>query len=319
MSMPLLLAALLGGLTLLAVGGDILVRGASGLALKAGVAPLVVGLVVVGLGTSMPELVTSVEAVMSGAPGIAWGNIAGSNLANTFLILGAVVVIAPIVPHGSARLRDPLVALALSLLVFTIGWFAIGSVLIGAAMVALLLAYIAFAYLSEKGHEKDEEWHLDDPEIGTEPSGWGKPIAILIGGLIMLVIGGRLLVSGAIDLARLAGMSETLIGVSVVAIGTSLPELAASVAAALKKHGGIALGNVIGSNIYNLLAIGGATMILAPQAPPAELNMPEWPLVVASAVLLAAACAFLPRLGRILGVILLAAYTAYIGYLITLI
>ena len=149
MDMPLLIAALLGGLTLLAVGGDVLVRGASGLALKAGVTPLVVGLVVVGLGTSMPELVTSVEAVMAGSPGIAWGNIAGSNLANTFLILGAVIVIAPIVPHGSARLRDPLVALALSALVFAVSWFAIGSVMVGAAMVALLLAYIAFAYFSE--------------------------------------------------------------------------------------------------------------------------------------------------------------------------
>ncbi len=319
MDMPLLIAALLGGLTLLAVGGDVLVRGASGLALKAGVTPLVVGLVVVGLGTSMPELVTSVEAVMSGAPGIAWGNIAGSNLANTFLILGAVIVIAPIVPHGSARLRDPLVALALSVLVFAISWFAIGSVLVGVAMVALLLAYIAFAYFSEKGHEKDTEWHLDDPELEAPPPDWLRPIAFLVVGLIMLVIGGRLLVSGAIDLARLAGMSETLIGVSVVAIGTSLPELAASVAAALKKQGGIALGNVIGSNIYNLLAIGGATMILAPIAPPAELNMPEWPLVVGSAVILAVACAFLAKLGRALGIALLAAYTAYIGYLITLI
>ena len=135
----------------------------------------------------------------------------------------------------------------------------------------------------------------------------------------MLVVGGRLLVSGAIDLARIAGMSETLIGVSVVAIGTSLPELAASVAAALKKQGGIALGNVIGSNIYNLLAIGGATMILAPVAPPAELNIPEWLLVVVSAALLAIACAFLAKLGRALGIALLAAYAAYIGYLITLI
>ena len=319
MTTPLLIAALIGGLAFLAIGGDVLVRGASGLALKAGVSPMVVGLVIVGLGTSMPELVTSVEAVTSGAPGIAWGNIAGSNLANTLPILGAVVVIAPIVPHGSARVRDPVVALVLSIAVLAIGWFGIGSLLVGLAMVGVLLAYIAFAYISEKQHVRDTEWHLDDPELPPEPGDWLKPIVFLLVGLVMLVTGGRLLVSGAIDLARLAGMSETLIGVSVVAIGTSLPELAASMIAALKRHGGIALGNVIGSNIYNLLAIGGATMILAPQAPPAELNMPEWPLVVASAVVLALGCAFLPRLGRTIGVALLAAYTAYIGYLITLI
>ena len=291
----------IAGLIGLAVGGEFLVKGSVGIAQKLGVSNLVTGLVIVGFATSMPEMVASVQAVLSGSAELAWGNIAGSNIANSMLILGATALIAPIVLKGTGR-RDAVVALAVSGLVLAIGFTQFASLWIGIALLVLLTIYIIWRYRHPR---------MDDEEDESEPPSWGRAIVFFAIGLALLVGGGKLLVDGAIDLARLVGISETVIGLTIVAIGTSLPELAASVAAALRGKPGLALGNVVGSNIYNLLLIGGVTMILAPVAPPASLNDLEWPLVVGSALMILLLFWFASRISRWMGALLLAVYIAF--------
>jgi cation:H+ antiporter len=289
------------GLVGLAIGGEFLVKGSVGIAQKLGVSNLVTGLVIVGFATSMPEMVASVQAVMLGSPEIAWGNIAGSNIANAMLILGVTALIAPIVLTGTGR-RDAVVALVVSAVVLAIGVAQFASAWLGAALLALLVTYIIWRYRHPRTDDED-----DDESAPTV----GRSIIYFVIGLALLVGGGKLLVDGAIDLARLAGISETVIGLTIVAIGTSLPELAASVAAALRGKSGLALGNVVGSNIYNILLIGGVTMILAPQPIPVSLNDVEWPLVVGTALIILLLCWFASRISRWMGAALLAGFTAF--------
>lgn len=291
----------LAGLIGLALGGELLVRGAVGIAQRLGLSSLVTGLVIVGSATSMPEMVTSVEAALAGSPGIAWGNIAGSNIANTLLILGITAMIAPIVLTGTGR-RDAVVALAASVLVWVIAWQGFASAWIGAALLAGIVIYVIWRYSHPRPLDEEDE---DGP-----PTILWKAIGFFGVGLGVLIVGGQALVTGAIDLARIFGVSETVIGLTVVAIGTSLPELAASIAAALRGKAALAIGNVVGSNIYNLLLIGGVTMSIAPLPVPAELVDFEFPVVIASAVMLLGLCWFGRRIGRVLGAALLMAFIA---------
>lgn len=293
----------LAGLVGLAVGGELLVRGSVSIAQRLGVSNLVTGLVIVGFATSMPELVASVEAALSGAPGIAWGNVVGSNLANTLLILGATALVMPIALTGAGR-RDAIVALAATLGLWGLTYSQFGSIWIGAGLLFGIVAYIYWRY----NHPHQD---TDDDEDGP-PSALPLAIALFVGGLGLLVFGGQLLVSGAIDLARIFGVSETVIGLTVVAIGTSLPELAASIAAALRGKPGLAIGNVVGSNIYNILLIGGATMTIAPFAIPADLLTYELVILAVSAVAFLALVSFAKRIGRALGALMLASYTSAI-------
>ena len=293
----------LAGLVGLAVGGEFLVRGSVGIARRMGISTLVTGLVIVGFATSMPEMVASVQAALIGSPDIAWGNIAGSNLANTLLILGASALIAPIILTGAGR-RDAVVALLASILLFGLAYAQLGSVVIGIALLAGIIVYIIWRY-RHPGQQVDEHDHDDPPPVLS------KAIIAFLVGLGALVLGGQALVSGAIDLATLAGIPETVIGLTIVAIGTSLPELAASIAAALRGKSALALGNVVGSNIYNILLIGGATMTIAPGPMPFELVDVELPLVVLSAVVVLLLCWFANRIGRGLGAVLLAAFIGF--------
>ena len=295
----------IAGLIGLAIGGEFLVKGSVGIAQRLGVSTLVTGLVIVGFATSMPEMVASVQAVALGSPQIAWGNIAGSNIANSLLILGATALIAPIVLTGTGR-RDAVVALLVSGVVLAIGVAQLASMWIGVALLVLLVTYIIWRYRHPRP---------DDEEEDENPPSWAGAIVFFLLGLGLLVGGGKLLVDGAIDLARLAGISETVIGLTIVAIGTSLPELAASVAAALRGKPGLALGNVVGSNIYNLLLIGGVTMILAPIAPPASLNDVEWPLVVGTALMILLLFWFASRISRLTGAAMLTGFVAFNAFL----
>ena len=292
---------ILAGLIGLAVGGELLVRGAVGIAKRAGISNLVTGLVIVGAATSMPEMVASIQAALIGSPEIAWGNIAGSNISNTLLILGSTAMIAPIVLTGSGR-RDAVVALVVSLLVWFMAWRGLASPLFGAALLVLLVVYIVWRYRHPRPADEEE----DD----GEPVIMWKSLLFFALGVTALVIGGKVLVDGAVDIARYAGLSETVIGLTIVAIGTSLPELAASATAALRGNPGMALGNVVGSNIYNLLLIGGVTMTIAPFPIPYELIDTEFPLVVGSALLVLLLCWFANRIGRVLGGVLVAAFAA---------
>lgn len=323
--MIIAIALLLGGLILLVVGGELLVRGAVGLAEKAGVSALVIGLVIVGFGTSMPELVTSVEAALAGSPAIAWGNIVGSNIANSLLILGAAAMVAPIAINAANRLRDPAVGLTASILLLLLAMTAIGSVLVGLLLLGGLIAYIAWCYWEERRaepatvhnapYDRSQALEMTDTGLHEENTGWTKPLLLTVVGLAVLIGGGRLLVTGAIDLALLAGLSETLIGLTIVAVGTSLPELVTSVIAARKGEVEVAFGNVVGSNIYNILGIGGATMLLAPGSIPANLLPLDIGLVLVSALVILA-LAFIRGVTRLPGLALLLAYFAYLSFLV---
>ena len=302
--MALTIMMVLGGLVLLTVGGELLVRGAVSISTRLGLPTVVTGVVIVGAATSMPELVTSVDAALMGSPGIAWGNIVGSNIANSLLILGAVALLFPFPLTGAGK-RDAVVGLIASVLLAGIAFAGLHSIGIGIFLLAALATYVLWRVTHPRKTEAVEEDGQDGPQMALILA-----IALFLVGVGALVTGGHLLVEGAVEIARVAGVSEVAIGATVVAVGTSLPELAASVAAAWRGQPGLALGNVVGSNAFNLLLIGGVTMTIAPLAIPVELLDIEWPLLVASAALLLGLCAFAKRAGRALGALLLAAFAA---------
>ena len=290
----------LAGLVGLAIGGELLVRGAVGIAQKLGVSTLFTGLVIVGFATSMPEMVASVQASLAGSPEIAWGNIVGSNLANTLLILGVSALVAPIVLTGTGR-RDAVVALGATLLLWGLALSGAGARWIGFALLFGIIAYIVWRY-RHPGAAMQEEESEDGPQNGVIAT------ALFVVGLGILVLGGDALVTGAIALATIFKVPETVIGLTIVAVGTSLPELAASIAAAVRGKSALALGNVVGSNIYNILLIGGATMSIAPFALPGELAGLQMALLTASAAGLLALLWMAKKIGRALGAVLLAAF-----------
>lgn len=299
----------LAGLVGLAVGGELLVRGAVGIARKLGVSTLFTGLVIVGFATSMPEMVASVQAALSGSPQIAWGNIVGSNLANTLLILGTSALVAPIVLVGTGR-RDAVTALGLTALLWALALSGLGARWIGFVFLGGIFAYIVWRYRHPGSSPPDGEGD------GAPVRAW-LAVLLFVAGLGVLVAGGNALVFGAIKLATILNVPETVIGLTVVAVGTSLPELAASIAAALRGKSGLALGNVVGSNIYNILLIGGATMTIAPFPLPADLAGVQMALLTASAVLLLALLWRARRIGRLVGALLVAAFAGNVVLVFT--
>jgi len=281
------------------------------LAGRMGISPLVIGLVVVGFGTSAPELVTSVQAAFAGAPGIAWGNIIGSNIANSLLILGVAVIVAPLVLTRAEGLRDPLVALVAAFGLAAIAYAGAGSALLGILGLVGITAYIFHCYRQSRTMGEDEAEALN-PESG---SGWGMVLRTLAG-LLLLVGGGRILVMGAVELAELAGLSQTIIGLTVVAIGTSAPELATAIISARHRQMQLVFGNIVGSNIYNILAIGGVTMLIAPAPLPADLISRDIPIMLAAMAFILLVAWFNGRLARLAGFGLVLSYAAYLALLV---
>ena len=316
---PLLL--LLAGFVILIVGGELLVRGAVRVAERAGMSELLIGLTIVGFGTSAPELVASVEAARAGSPGIAWGNIVGSNLANSLLILGAASLILPVVVPRGPLWRDGGLALVATVVLWLVASTTGITVAIGIAFLVLLLAYLVYAYRAEKTlpagasalHEKAEALEVSDTHLHDVQPLW-RSILVLVFGIILIVLGGRWLVDGAVELARLIGMSEAVIGLTVIAIGTSLPELVTSVIAAYKGASAVALGNVLGSNIFNLLLIGGVTAMIAPGTIPGEITDFGLPVLIAASVLLLMFAATGRKITRWEGAILLVTYLVLLIY-----
>ncbi|MFN7173466.1 MAG: calcium/sodium antiporter [Thermaurantiacus tibetensis] len=328
------LLSLAGGLVLLVVGGELLVRGSVRIAERLGVSPLLIGLTLVGFGTSTPELVTSVEAARVGAPGIALGNIVGSNIANVLLILGLSALLAPLAVSSAALRRDGSMVIALSLLFAAAGYTFGLSRPVGLVFVTGLVGYMAWAYAQERnvarveasGHtaayDKEEAVARLDPGLAPRQARTAGLLASLlaaavaVGGLAIIILGGRVLVAAAVDLARLLGMSESVIGLTVVAVGTSLPELVTSVVAAVRRQTDIAVGNVLGSNIYNILGIGGLTGLIAPTPFPPEMLGVDLAVMVGAAVLL-----FLLALDRKVvrweGALMLGAYIGYTAWLVS--
>ena len=288
--------SLLAGIALLTLGGESLIRGAVAGARRVGVSPLLTGLVVVGFGTSAPELVVSIDAAINQQPDIAVGNIVGSNIGNILLILGLCAVICPMVVQPLALRVD------------------------AAIFIAALVGYLVWAYLSEsRQHIPAAEMHASEAEEMTKlpTTGWMIVVALVIG-LGMLIGGSQLLLYGAIGLAQAMGISEAVIGLTIVAVGTSLPEMAVSVVAALRRHADVAIGNILGSNIFNLLGILGISAFLQPlPLAPRVALFDQWVMLGAAGILVLFLYTGM-RLSRWEGAALLAGYAAYIALSFTI-
>jgi cation:H+ antiporter len=311
---PIDVGLFVAGLILLPLGAEIMVRGAVAISERMGVSPLVVGLTVVAFGTSLPELVVSLRAALSGSEGIAIGNVVGSNIANVLLILGVAATLSPIAVKKGQYVSDGTIMCGVTLLFIPL---ALSGVVVrwhGAAMVALLVAYLVWSYWREKRGEgagvADDVAEME----GLAGKSWGVIIAATVGGLIGVMLGAELLVSGAVSIARAFGVSEEVIGLTMVAFGTSLPELATAVAAAMKRQAELAVGNIIGSNIFNILAILGITSMVTPlPISSGVLGFDMWIMVI-SALILMPLFLFGIRMGRVFGVTFVAGYLAFIVY-----
>ena len=305
---------LIGGLVLLLGGGEGLVRGSVAVATRLGISPLMIGLTLVGFGTSTPELVASVEAALMGAPGIAVGNVVGSNIANILLILGLSAVILPLATTREAFRRDGTVLIAASLLMLAMVLTGAIGRWSGAFLLLLLAAYISYTYVTERAAEDPSAaMHAAEAaEVQTRPMSVGLGLVTTVGGIAAVVLGASLLVGAAVEIARDVGLSEAVIGLTLVAVGTSLPELVTSVMAAIRRHGDVAFGNVVGSNIFNILGIAGTTALVAPIEVPIEIARLDIWVMVATAVLLVVFATTGWRVSRREGGIFLAAYGLYL-------
>ncbi|GIW41965.1 MAG: sodium:calcium antiporter [Candidatus Binatia bacterium] len=301
------------GLGFLYAGGEALVRGASALARRSGISPLAIGLTVVAFGTSSPELAVSIEAALAGASDVSVGNVVGSNIANVTLILGSAAVLRPCVAKAKiVRVDAPLVVLASVVLVFLLADGTVGRAE-GAALAGALAVYTAFT-LREAKSEPPSVQEEFSPLAASRRSGVLPAAALSVLGLFLLFSGGHLFVQGSVALARWAGVSEAVVGLTVVAVGTSLPELAATAVASFRGRSDLALGNVLGSNLFNILGVLGLSALARPLRPQGI----SWADLGAMVFLASLAAVFVGtglRVGRFEGVLLLACFCAYWGWL----
>lgn len=310
------------GVGLLTTGGEALIRGSLAASKRLGVSPLLSGLLIVGFGTSAPELVVSIDAALSNRPDIAVGNVVGSNISNILLILGLCALITPLAVRPLVLRRDAVTVVGASILfLFLVGGSALGRP--DAAIFLLsLAAYLGWAYWTERSGTPtppSAELHqAESTEVSLLPKSalWIATAVVL--GLVLLVAGSQILLKGAVGIAELYGVSEAVIGLTLVAVGTSLPELSISVIAALRRHADVAIGNILGSNIFNLLGILGISALLQP-LPVHEriLQFDQWVMLGTSILLLI----FLytgRRLSRLEGGILLLGYCVYVGLSFTM-
>jgi cation:H+ antiporter len=311
---PIDIALFVAGLILLPVGAEIMVRGAVALSERFGISPLVIGLTVVAFGTSLPELVVSMRAALSGSPGIAIGNVVGSNIANILLILGVAATLSPIAVRKGQYVSDGTIMCGVSLLFVPLGLTGVIVWWQGLGMVALLAGYLLWSYWREKrgdgGGVAEEVAEME----GLAGKSLGLILLATLGGLIAVMVGAEMLVSGSVAIARAMGVPEEVIGLTMVAFGTSLPELATAVAAAMKRHAELAVGNVIGSNIFNILAILGLTSLTtAIPVPEGIARFDMWVMVIAALILMPLFVMGI-RMGRMVGVAFVAAYVAFVVY-----
>jgi len=286
LGMTLAIIATIGGLAVLAWSADKFVLGAASVARYLGLAPLLIGMLVIGFGTSAPEMVVSTFAALDGKPEIAIGNALGSNIVNIGLILGVTAIVLPITVHRGILRKE----LPLLLAVTAVAWLLMldGSISVTDAsiLLVLLLTFITWSVISAKTNKGDAL--AKDVTTSTDRTHLSKRAAWtwLLVGLVLLVIGSRILVYGAVEIARALGWSDLIIGLTVVAIGTSAPELAASLSAARKGENDLALGNVIGSNLFNTLGVIGVAGVITPIAVDTEVLTRDLPMVGAMTVLL---------------------------------
>lgn len=314
MSHDLLLVT--SGLILLFLGGEGLVRGSVALAERLGISKLLIGLVIVGFGTSTPELLVSVNAALDGAPEIALGNVVGSNIANILLIVGLAAVITPIFGWERTAVREAIVASLVSLAALGLVLGTVISRTEGIVLLVLMVAYLLSSYWLERRDRKSKAFQHEAEEFEDIPlrRPWLAPL-LAVGGIGALVFGADLLVEGAVNIARDFGVPDAVIGLSLVAVGTSLPELATAIIAAVRRHSDVVLGNVIGSNIFNILAILGITVVIQPIEVTARFREIDAPVMLGSALLLLAVLFATKTIGRVAGALMLAGYAIYMAFL----
>jgi cation:H+ antiporter len=318
--MTLAVLAILVGFALLVWSADRFVEGAAATAGHAGIPPLVIGMVIVGFGTSAPEMVVSAMAALDGKPELALGNALGSNIVNTGLILGVTALIAPIAVHSQVVRRELPLLLAISvvtgLLFLDLSLTRLEATILLAGFFGLI-GWTVFTALRNRGDVLAAE---TEQELAAHAMPLGRALFWLAFGLVLLIVSSRILVWGAVTVAEALGVSDLVIGLTIVALGTSLPELAASVIAARKGEHDIAIGNVVGSNMFNLLAVVGIAGVIAPlPTMPEAVLFRDWPVMLAMLValfLMAYGFRGQGRINRFEGAVLLQAYTAYTGYLI---
>lgn len=306
-----LIAALIGGLVIMAFAGDFLVNGAVAIARRLGVSPLIAGIFIVGFGTSAPEMVVSLNAALEDRAGLALGNIVGSNIANIFLVLGIPALIMPFAAGGHGQGR----ALA-AMLIATAVWMGLtasGSLTMlgGILFLIILVAYCVITFYQARKAVATGE----DPGIELEEApnlGALRSIAYVVLGIGGLVLGANLIIAGGVGIAEFYHVPQEWIGLTLLAIGTSLPEIGAAVAAALRRHGEVAIGNVLGSNVFNILGAGGIISLFGPiEIAPTFTQYDHWVMAFA-ALLIGGFILARARLGRLMGILMLLIYALYI-------
>jgi cation:H+ antiporter len=314
---------LIAGLVLLVAGAEVLVRGAAKLAAQFGIPPLIIGLTVVAFGTSAPETAVSVQASLNGSGDIAIGNVLGSNIANVLLILGMTSLIAPLIVSRQLIRLDVPIMIGASLITYALAWDGALSRLDGALLFSAVIGYTLFLIVSSRRSNAaataDDEF-TKEFGLHAQPKPYASLInaGLVLAGLVLLVTGSNFLVEGAVSLARALGLSELVIGLTVIAVGTSLPELATSILAAIRGERDIAVGNIVGSNIFNLLCVLGLASLVSPQA----ISVAASALAFDFPVMIAVALACLPifftgySINRWEGLLFVAYYVAYTVYLV---
>lgn len=304
------------GFVFLLGGAEIVVRGGVGLAERLGVSKMAIGMTVIAFGTSAPELIVSLNASLNGSPGIAVGNLVGSNVANILLILGVSGLILPIVSSSRALTIDGWVLLIGTISFLAISYDRMFKLYEGSLLLIMFSGFLYYTYIREtKGLTENSPSHYENEvnELAVVPHTSWLAILLLIIGFIFLIVGSELLVKGGVGIARSFDVSEAAIGLTILAFGTSLPELAASVIAAYRRHTDLALGNVVGSNIFNIVGILGLISVVSPMDVPSRIvSFDMWIMVVATLMLTPFLIGNQGSIGRVAAGIYLLAYLVYI-------
>lgn len=310
-----------GGLVVLVFGAEVMVRGASRLAAILGVSPLVIGLTIVAFGTSSPEIAVSVQSALAGQADISIGNVIGSNVFNVLLILGLAAMIRPILIAEQLIRLDAPIMMGVSLLTYFLAMDGSLSALDGALLFGLLIVYIIFSLRQSKAEGQAVQDEYAEEYATREPRNWNSIVRnlLLVGaGLVMLALGSNWLVTAAVTIAKALGVSELVIGLTIVAAGTSLPEVATSIVAAIKGEGDISAGNVIGSNIFNLLGVLGIAALVAPESVTVSRQVLAFDLPVAIFAALVTLPVFFVdnRVSRFDGFLFFTYFVAYNAYVV---
>ena len=311
MNLFLAFAALVAGFVLLVKGADFFVDGAVGIAARFGIPQLVIGLTIAAMGTSMPEAAVSITSALKGSAGITVGNVVGSNIMNILIILGLTAVITPIAVQRSTRRFEIPGMIAVSVLFLVFGYT--GGEIVrfeGIIMWLVFIGYLGYLLWIAKNNKAEES--------DEEDKKWSLPVQLIaiVGGIAAIVLGSDLAVDGATAIAKAFGMSDRIIGLTIVAFGTSLPELVTSVTAARRGKADIAIGNIVGSNIFNILFVAGTTALITPVVFEAKFVVDSIIAIVAAVILLVSVCNKDMKLKRPAGAIMLVCYGVYLAYLI---